>query len=438
MNITVLGLGYVGCISAGCLAQQWHRVFGVDVNPVKVDLINQGKSPIVERYIGEIIREGVSNGQLTATVDAIDAIAQSDISLICVGTPSQANGSLDLQYVRNVSREIGQALHERKGYHVAVVRSTVLPGSVEAEAIPLIEQVSGKRIGRDFGVCVNPEFLREGSAVDDYWHPPFSLIGAWDKRSGDLVEAMYKDVNAPVIRSDIRTVEMVKYASNVFHALKITFANEIGVLCGELGIDSHKMMDIFLEDSRLNISPKYLRPGFAFGGSCLPKDIRAIVHRAKSLDLDLQVLNAILHSNERHIERAFRIIQRSGLKKVGILGLSFKSGTDDLRESPMVHLVEKLLGKGYAVLIYDRNVSTASLSGANKQYIEQIIPHISTLLVSEINQVLTHAEVLVIGTHESEFREILGQLEDGQQVIDLVRIDKDISELGGNYQGICW
>jgi GDP-mannose 6-dehydrogenase len=408
------------------------------VNPVKVDLINQGKSPIVEKYIGEIIREVVSNGQLTATVDAVDAIAQSDISLICVGTPSQANGSLDLQYVRNVSRDVGRALRERKGYHVATVRSTMLPGSVEAVVTPLIEQESGKRVGQDFGVCINPEFLREGSAVDDYYHPAFTLIGAWDQRSGDLVEAMYKDIDAPVIRSDIRTAEMVKYANNTFHALKIAFANEIGVLCKELGLDSHKVMDIFTQDTRLNISPKYLRPGFAFGGSCLPKDVHAIVHRAKSLDLDLPVLNAILPSNERQIERAFRMIQRSGRKKVGILGLSFKAGTDDLRESPMVHLVEKLLGKGCDLRIYDRNVSMARISGANKQYIEQTIPHISALLVSDISQVLTHAEVLVIGNNAPEFREVPAQIKDGQQVIDLVRIEKDTSQLNGSYQGICW
>ena len=438
MNITVLGLGYVGCISAACLAQQGHRVFGVDVNPVKVDFINQGRSPIVERRIDEIIVEVAAFRRLTATTDTITAIAQSDISFICVGTPSHENGGLDLTYVRNVSRDVGRALRQHNAYHVVAVRSTMLPGSLESTVLPLIEEESGKQVGRDFGLCVNPEFLREGSAVDDYYHPPFTLIGAWDQYSSEVMEKLYQAIDAPVYQTDIRTAEMVKYASNAFHALKVTFANEIGVFCKALNIDSHKVMDIFTADSHLNISSKYLRPGFAFGGSCLPKDIRALLYRAKSLDLDLPVLNAILPSNECQIDHAFRMIQRSQRKKIGILGLSFKSGTDDLRESPMVHLVERLLGKGYDLQIYDRNVSMAKLIGANKQYIENVIPHISTLLVPHIGQILTHAEILVVGNNTPEFRGIVGQVEDGQQVIDLARVETDISQLNASYQGICW
>ena len=438
MNITVLGLGYVGCISAACLAKQGHHVIGVDVNPIKVDLINQGKSPIVEMQVDEIIREVVDANRLSATTDINMALTQSDVSLICVGTPSEENGSLDLKHIRNVSRELGRALGQQSNYHVVAVRSTMLPGTLESVVLPLIEEESGKQVGSDFGLCVNPEFLREGSAVDDYYHPPYTLIGAWDQKTSEVMENLYGSLDAPVFETEIRTAEMVKYVSNSFHALKVTFANEIGVICKTLDIDSHKVMDIFTADTQLNISAKYLQPGFAFGGSCLPKDVRALVHRAKSLDLDLPILNAILPSNQRQIEYAFRMIQRSQHKKIGILGLSFKQGTDDLRESPMVHLVERLLGKGYDLRIYDRQVSMAKVIGANKQYIEQVIPHISSLLVSNKDQILNHSEILVVGNNTPEFRDIANQVENGQHVIDLARVERDMSRLNGNYQGICW
>jgi GDP-mannose 6-dehydrogenase len=314
----------------------------------------------------------------------------------------------------------------------------MLPGSAEEAVISVIEEESGKRAGIDFGLCVNPEFLREGSAVDDYHNPAFTLIGAWDERSGEALATLYQEIDAPVFQTDIRTAEMVKYVSNAFHALKVSFANEIGLFCKTMDIDSHRVMAIFTQDTRLNISAKYLQPGFAFGGSCLPKDLRALVHRAKTLDIDLPVLNSILPSNEQHIEHAFRLIQSSGTKKVGILGLSFKAGTDDLRESPMVHLAERLLGKGYDLRVYDKNVSMARVMGANKQYIEHVIPHISTLLVSETDQILTHADVLVVGNNTPEYRNIVGKVKNGQQVIDFARVQADVARLNGNYQGICW
>lgn len=438
MNITVLGLGYVGCISAGCLAQRGHRVFGVDVNPVKVDLINQGRSPIVEKHIEEIISEAVAAKCLSATTDVTAAIEQSDATMICVGTPSLENGSLDLQYIRAVAKDIGRALRHRDDYHVVGVRSTMLPGTMETVVKPLIEAESGKRAGEEFGMCINPEFLREGSAVYDYQHPPFTLIGAWHKRDGDLYESLYRDIDSPIIRTDVRTAEAVKYACNAFHALKVSFANEIGLFCKAMNIDSHEVMDIFVQDRQLNISEKYLRPGFAFGGSCLPKDLRAFLHKAKTMDLDLPVMQAILPSNDHHIDRAFRAIQQSGRKKVGILGLSFKAGTDDLRESPMVRLAERLLGKGYQLRIYDQNVSMAKVIGANRQFIEQVIPHISTLLVTDMDAVLTHAELLVVGNNSAEYRDIVRQAADTRPVIDLVRIEQDISQMNGHYQGICW
>lgn len=438
MNITVLGLGYVGCISAACLAQQGHRVIGVDVNPVKVALINQGRSPIVEKYIGDIIADVVADGRLTATEDAAAAIACSDLSLVCVGTPSQANGSLDLRFIRHVTNVIGQALRYRDSYHVVAVRSTMLPGTIESTVIPLLEESSGKCAGRDFGICINPEFLREGSAVNDYYHPAFTLIGSCDKRSGQLMATLYDDVDGPVIHTEIKVAEMVKYASNAFHALKVTFANEIGLFCKAQTIDSYCVMDIFSQDTRLNISAKYLRPGFAFGGSCLPKDLRALLHRAKALDLDMPVLQAILPSNEQQIQHALCMIEQSGCKKIGILGLSFKAGTDDLRESPMVQLVERLLGKGYTLKIYDPNVALAKVIGANKDYIERVIPHISSLLITQPPQLLAHAELLVIGNSAPEFQEIVKQADSEMQVIDLVRIESEIAHLNGHYQGICW
>lgn len=333
MNIAIFGMGYVGTVSAACLAKQGHFVTGVDVNPTKVDLINQGKSPIVEKQLDVMIEDATNQGRLRATTAAIGAVHQSDISLICVGTPSREDGSQDLQHLSTVGREIGRALRTHPDYHTVAVRSTLLPGTVESVVLPLIEEESDKQVGQDFGLCVNPEFMREGSAVDDYYHPPLTLIGAWDQRSGSALRSLYENIDAPLTQTTIRVAEMLKYASNSFHALKVGFANEIGVLCKEMGVDSHQVMDLFMQDTRLNISTQYLRPGFAFGGSCLPKDVRAIVQKAKMLGVQAPILEAILPSNERHIERAFNMVRRIGSKKVGILGLSFKGGTDDLREA---------------------------------------------------------------------------------------------------------
>jgi GDP-mannose 6-dehydrogenase len=314
----------------------------------------------------------------------------------------------------------------------------MLPGTLENVVLPLLEEGSGKKVGCDFGLCVNPEFLREGSAVADYQMPPFTLIGAWDQRSGAVLEQVYKDVDAPLLKTDIRVTEMLKYACNVFHALKVGFANEIGVLCKQLDIDSHKVMEIFKQDTHLNISPSYLTPGFAFGGSCLPKDLRAITHKAKELDLSLPILEAILPSNEKQIERAFQLVQASGSKKIGILGLSFKAGTDDLRESPIVQVAERLLGKGYQLYIYDHNVALSKIMGANKHYIEQVIPHIANLLVDNLDHVLQHADVLVIGNQAPEFGQLRERITERQQIIDLVRLKEDFSTLNGHYHGICW
>jgi GDP-mannose 6-dehydrogenase len=438
MRIAIFGLGYVGCVSAACLAKEGHQVIGVDVNPLKVDMINAGQSPIIEAGVDELISQAVAVGNLGATTVAAEAISKSDLSFICVGTPSNDNGSLDLRYVHHVANEIGQALAQQSNYHVVAVRSTVLPGTVANEVIPLLEQASGRCVGADFGVCSNPEFLREGSAVADFYQPPFTLVGQWDEQSGERVAAIYQGIDAPLIRTNIPTAEMLKYVSNTFHALKITFANEIGNFCKKVGVDSHEVMRIFCLDTKLNISPVYLKPGYAFGGSCLPKDVRALLHRARQVDLDLPVLQAIPRSNELQARLGVDAVLRTGKKRVGILGLSFKAGTDDLRESPLVYLAETLLGKGCDLKIYDKNVSLARLTGANKQYIEKVIPHISSLLCSSLNEVLATSDVLVIGNRLPEVTHLLSHNNGHHIIIDLIRVNESQIESDQNYQGICW
>jgi GDP-mannose 6-dehydrogenase len=436
MRISIFGLGYVGAVSAGCLANDGHTVVGVDPNRTKVGLINRGASPIIEKNIGEIIATTVAEGRLRATADAGEAVMDTELSLICVGTPSQWNGSLDLSYVRRVCEEIGAALREKRDFHVLVARSTMLPGSMRSVVIPTLEAASGKTAGVDFGVCNNPEFLREGSAVYDYYHPPKTVIGETDPRSGDLLVELYRRLDAPLIRTDVETAEMVKYTDNAWHALKVVFANEIGNLCKSLGIDGHRVMEIFCRDTKLNLSPYYLKPGFAFGGSCLPKDVRALNYKAKTLDLDLPLLGAILPSNHLQVEKGIRMIVDKGHRKVGILGFSFKAGTDDLRESPMVDVIEHLIGKGYELKLYDRNVNLATLVGANRDYILNRIPHIFRLMVDSLDEVLEFAETLVIGNGAQEFEAVPGRLRPGQVVVDLVRITGERS--GGSYDGICW
>lgn len=437
MKISVFGLGYVGAVSAGCLANDGHSVIGVDPSLTKVALINDGKTPIIEQDIGEIIAKTSSSGSLKATTDPKEAVLATDTSMICVGTPSQLNGSLDLKYVRHVCEEIGAVLAAKDRYHLVVARSTMLPGSMRGTVIPSLESASGKKAGVDFGVCINPEFLREGTAVFDFYHPPKTVIGEIDKTSGDLLSGLYNKLEAPLIRSDVETAEMVKYTDNVWHALKVGFANEIGNICKALKIDGHQVMDIFCQDTKLNLSPYYLKPGFAFGGSCLPKDVRALTYKARTLDLDLPILNAILPSNERQIQKSISMIVEKANKKVGIFGFSFKAGTDDLRESPMVEVIEQLIGKGYDVRVFDRHVNIAKLVGANRDYILNQIPHISALMATNIEAVLTHADTIVIGTRSPEFREILSRLREGQVVVDLVRI-ASVPSQEGQYDGICW
>jgi GDP-mannose 6-dehydrogenase len=436
MKISIFGLGYVGAVSAGCLARDGHQVVGLDPNQTKVDLINKGVTPIIEKDIGEMIASAVKSGNLRATTDVREAVMNSDISLICVGTPSLLNGNLDLSYVRRVCEEIGSALKEKDGFHVVVGRSTILPGSMRNMVIPTLEAASGKKAGVDFGVCNNPEFLREGTAVYDYYNPPKTVIGETDVRAGDMLVELYKNMNAPLIRTDVETAEMVKYTDNNWHALKVTFANEIGNICKAVGIDGHKVMEVFCQDTKLNLSSYYMKPGFAFGGSCLPKDVRALNYKGKSLDLDLPVLNAIMPSNQRQINKAIDMIVNKNNRKIGILGFAFKAGTDDLRESPIVDVIEHLIGKGYDLKLYDKNVHLAALTGANRDYILNHIPHISKLMVEDMQEVLDSAETIVIGNGSEEFKSVPENLKEGQVVVDLVRIGNGRS--ANQYDGICW
>ena len=437
MKLSVFGLGYVGCVSAACFAGEGHEVVGVDVSPTKVEIINGGRSPIVEAGIGELIGEMRAAGRLRATTEAAEAVGETELSLVCVGTPSHANGSLDLTYVKRVCEEIGAALATKRERHTVVIRSTMLPGTIQGVVVPALEAASGKRAGRDFGVCINPEFLREGSSLKDFYAPPFTLIGADDEDVATAVSRLYAKIDAPLFVTGLKSAEMVKYACNCFHALKVSFANEIGNICKGLDIDSHEVMHVFSQDTKLNLSPYYLQPGFAFGGSCLPKDLRALQYKAKELDVEVPVLSAVLPSNRRQIERAVEMVLAAGRKRIGVLGFSFKAGTDDLRESPMVALIETLIGKGMQLAIYDRDVSLARLFGANKEYIEREIPHISQLMRASIEEVLEASDVLIIGNKAAEFREIGSRLRDDQQVIDLVRLF-DGRRSDERYQGICW
>jgi GDP-mannose 6-dehydrogenase len=435
MKITVFGLGYVGSVVSACLAQDGHDVTGVDLDTTKVASINNSKSPIVEPQLEEAIAKAVGAGRLRSRTGVEEL---GDVSFVSVGTPSNENGSFGLSQILRVAEQIGLLLAKTGHFHVVNIRSTVLPGTVEEKIIPLLESRSGKKAGQDFGVCINPEFMRETTAVHDYYNPPLTVIGETDRRSGDMVASLYQKIDAPVQRCSLRTAGMMKYACNAFHALKITFANEIGIFCKAMGIDSHEVMKIVCQDTKLNLSPYYMKPGFAFGGSCLPKDLRALLYESKLRDLEIPMLNSILTSNRLQVDRAVNLVRKTGKNKVGVLGLSFKAGTDDLRESPIVSLIESLIGKGFAVSIYDEEVSLARIHGANKRYIEHSIPHISSLLKDSISEVLDQSEVLVVAKKGKCFEESVASLNHGSVVIDLVHIFSDTSKRPAAYDGICW
>ncbi|MBO2930461.1 GDP-mannose 6-dehydrogenase [Pseudomonas otitidis] len=436
MRISIFGLGYVGAVCAGCLSARGHEVVGVDVSSTKIDLINKGKSPIVEPGLEELLQQGLKTNRLRGTTDVAAAVRDTDMSFICVGTPSKKNGDLGLEYIEGVCREIGFALRDKAERHTVVVRSTVLPGTVKNVVIPIIEDCSGKQAGVDFGVAVNPEFLRESTAIKDYDFPPMTVIGELDTASGDLLETLYRELDAPIIRKDIEVAEMIKYTCNVWHAAKVTFANEIGNIAKAVGVDGREVMDVVCQDHKLNLSKYYMRPGFAFGGSCLPKDVRALSYRASSLDVEAPLIGSLMRSNSAQVQKAFDIIAAQDKRKVALLGLSFKAGTDDLRESPLVELAEMLIGKGFDLRIYDRNVEYARVHGANKDYIESKIPHVSSLLDSDFDGVVDNADVIVLGNRDELFAPLAQRAPEGKHVIDLVGFMPKASH--GNAEGICW
>jgi GDP-mannose 6-dehydrogenase len=437
-RVSVFGLGYVGSVTAACLASKGNSVIGVDLSPTKVEQLAAGRSPIVEPGVNELIEQAHNEQRLRATTDSVSAVMETDISFLCVGTPSLRSGKLDLGHVEPVCRDIGQVLKHKDAFHLVVLRSTVLPGTAESIVIPALEQTSGKRLGKDFGVCVNPEFMREGTAVADFLEPSMTIIGAGDAEHAAWLRELYAWAPGRIFETSFRSAEMVKYVCNAWHALKVAFANEVGTLAKELKVDAEAVTEIFLADNKLNISPSYLKPGFAFGGSCLPKDVRALNYRAKELDLKLPLFESIMPSNDEHLKRAIEMVLDSGKKNVAILGLSFKAATDDLRESPQVQLVKHLLGEGRKIKIWDDNVSLGRLIGSNREYIEKAIPHIGSLLESDLTQVLKDGEVVVIGTRGIPRDQLQRHLRSDHIVIDLVNLEKARRPAIDHYEGICW
>ena len=435
MKISVIGLGYVGAVCSNCFARDGHTVVGVDISASKINMINEGKSPIVENGLDELTKTNVDAGRLKATSDLKEAVLSTDISFICVGTPSQMNGSIDLSYIYRACQDIGEILREKSTYHLLVIRSTVKPGTVR-HCEEIIADFSGKEPVVGFDIISNPEFLREGTAIKDFDEPPYNVIGSNSSKATELISQLYENQDCELIKLKPEESEMIKYANNNFHAMKIVFANEIGNICKELGVDGSKVMEVVAKDKKLNLSNYYLKPGFAYGGSCLPKDVRGLNALSKDLFVNTPLLNSLNPSNEYQIQRALEMVLRYSKKKIGILGLAFKANTDDMRESPIVTLIEILLGKGYELMIYDKNVNLSSILGKNKDYLITHVPHIYKLLSNDLEEVINKSEVLVIGNNSVKFEEIT-KSRDNQPIIDLVRSVSDVEGLD-NYEGICW
>ena len=437
MRLSLFGLGYVGAVSVACFAKNGHTVIGVDPNADKLELIRLGRSPIIEPQLGELLDAGVRAGRIQTTSSACEAVLDSEVSFVCVGTPSAADGAADLSYIEKVCREIGAALKEKSSYHVIVIRSTLKAGTTESLVIPTLEEASGKKHGEGFGVVFNPEFLREATSVIDFYDPPKTVIGGSDERALDLVAGLYSELPAALLRTSYKVAEMVKVVDNVFHALKVSFANEIGNIAHAVDVDSHEVMDIFCQDYKLNLSPYYLKPGFAFGGSCLPKDLRALNHLGQSHGITTPILANIFASNETQIQLAFTRIMALGLKRIGVLGISFKAGTDDLRESPLIELLERLLEGGCDLRIYDQQVNLAKLIGSNKAYIDERIPRLSGLMVAQPEDLLRHAELVIVGNKDSGYLPLLEALSPEQHVFDLVRLARQV-QTPAHYEGLSW
>ena len=434
MNISIFGLGYVGCVSLACLAENGHNVLGVDIMAHKNDLINSGKATIIEKDIDPLIENNWKAGRISSTQDFQEAVKKTEVSILCVGTPSDVNGHLNLNAIYETAAQIGKAIRSKDGFHIAVIRSTVLPGTNEKVG-EIIAENSGKKRNEHFAIVSNPEFLREGSAVKDYYNPPVTVIGTDNEYASKKMVEMYKEINAPIVETSIDIAELIKYVNNSFHALKVAFANEVGNICKKMNIDSHELMNLFCMDKQLNLSSYYLKPGYAFGGSCLPKDLKAFNTMAHDFYLESPVLNSILESNNNQKDQGLKLVLEQNTKKIGILGLSFKKGTDDLRYSPVVELAENLLGKGCSLHIYDKNVNVSLLSGTNKVYIDEHIPHLSDLITDDLQKVIEESETIIISHDEPEFKDVNIKYPD-KHFIDLVKI-KGVQKTE-NYEGICW
>jgi GDP-mannose 6-dehydrogenase len=438
MKISIFGLGYVGAVSLACLSRDGHDVIGVDVDETKLQLIAAGRTPVVEEGMVELMQQAAASGRVSVTTEAEEAVLGSEVSLVCVGTPSAANGSQDQAAILRLAQQLGRALRRKGDPHVVVFRSTLVPGTVEESLRPIIERESGKTDGVDFHLCFQPEFLREGSSIRDYDKPPFTVVGANSEAAYSKLQALFGHLPCKFLRTSVRSAEMMKYCCNNFHALKITFANETARVCAALGVDPFEVMDLVCQDTQLNISKAYLKPGFAFGGSCLPKDLRATVHMAKTRDVEIPMLASILPSNETHLELAFDKVVAAGRRKVGFVGLSFKTGTDDLRESPLVKLAERLIGKGYELRIYDPEVQLARLLGANKSFIERHLPHIGQMLQPELDIVVAESDLIVLGSSSPTVIEALAaRLKSDQVVLDLVQLPSG-HKLPAPVEGLCW
>jgi GDP-mannose 6-dehydrogenase len=435
MGISIFGLGYVGCVSLGCLAKNGHNVIGVDISETKVAQINAGKATIIEKDINVIIACERAAGHISATTDGISAIMNSEISIVAVGTPSTDKGHLDLKYIFRVAEDIGEALKQKTTFHIIAIRSTIMPGTCDKFAA-IVEKISGKKRNQDFAIVDNPEFLREGTAVNDYFNPPLTLVGSDNRQAAETVAELYKNLPAEIIITELKIAEIMKYINNTYHALKISFANEIGNICTEVGVDSFKVMEIFCKDKHLNISPYYFKPGFAFGGSCLPKDLKGFQTLAHDMYVEVPVIDSINKTNDIQIQRAVKFIYKYWNKKLGFLGLSFKAGTDDLRNSPSVTVIEALLGKGCDITIYDKNINMAMLTGTNRDYIDSRIPHLESLLTSDPAQLINDCDVIIINTKEPEFVKLVESIND-KIVLDFVRIDESFLTKN-NYFGINW
>ena len=438
MDISIFGLGYVGSVTAACFAKNGHNVVGTDIKEEKVDAINEGRSPLFEKDLDKLIEECVNLGKLSATASVEGAINKTECSLICVGTPSNLDGSINLEHLKRVCSEIGAVLASKDDYHVVALRSTILPGTAEDTLIPILKSSSKKKNSSDFGVCVNPEFMREGHAIADFYNPERIVIGSADDKSGDSIERIYNEVDAPVVRVGLKTAEMIKYVDNSFHGMKVAFANEVGSICKKVGIDGRELMDVFCMDHKLNLAPYYFTPGFAFGGSCIPKDLRAIIHKSKELETDCVLLESVLNSNQKHIERAVEIIIEQGKRNIGIFGLTFKSGTEDTRESPAIPLITKLLEKGYLKLFEKGYVIRLHDPDVNLPEVKEILPHIAPLIDPSLEEVVQKSEILVITKNDEAFKKVTSLIGDDQILIDLVGAINPQNMKSGKYIGICW